>query len=194
MRALTNIAVTPVWLTATLALLVTSLLIPRLHGYAAIVDAPSLWGPGTMDSGEISREDGVRSKGRHLNADDRIRDLLNHPALAGFAPLILPWDDRTYDEDMRLSNLNALLPYHSHVHPETVVSALNRMIDDVSGGKPVFYNFYTDAQKQEEPTKRNTGLFFFRGKLAGTLCRDMPWRRVFLRRLRPRRFSVRRGD
>jgi acetyl esterase/lipase len=117
-----------------------------------------------MDSREISREDGVRSKGRHLNADDRIRDLLNHPALAGFAQLILPWDDRTYDESMRLSNISSLLPYHSHVHPETVVSALNHMIDDVGSGKPVFYSFYTGDQKQEQPTKGNTGLFFFRGR------------------------------
>jgi hypothetical protein len=29
-------------------------------------------------------------------------DLLNHPAFAGFAPLILPWDDRAYDDILRL--------------------------------------------------------------------------------------------
>jgi acetyl esterase/lipase len=99
-----------------------------------------------------------------LTADDRIRDLLSHPAFAGFAQLILPWDDRADDENTRLSDLGSLLPYHSHVDPEAVVSALNRMIDDVSNGKPVFFNFYTEAQKQEERTRANTGLFFFRGK------------------------------
>ena len=31
-------------------------------------------------------------------------------------------------------------------------------------GKPIFYDFYTAAQKQEQPAKANTGLFFFRGK------------------------------
>src|SRR5262249_41363436 len=81
------------------------------------------------------RKGGVTgSKGRHLNADDSIRDLLGHPAFAGFAGLLLPWDDRRYDQAMRLSDIGSLLPYHSHVDPETVVSALNRMIDDVNGG------------------------------------------------------------
>ena len=36
---------------------------------------------------------------------------------------------------MRLRNVGSLLPYHSHVDPRTVVSALNRMIDDVNNGK-----------------------------------------------------------
>jgi acetyl esterase/lipase len=99
-----------------------------------------------------------------LNVDDRILDLLSHPAFAEFAQLILPWDDREYDENMRLSDLASLLPYHSHVSPETVVSALNRMIDDVGNGKSVFVNFYSEAQKHEEPTRASTGLFFFRGR------------------------------
>jgi acetyl esterase/lipase len=38
------------------------------------------------------------------------------------------------------------------------------MIDDASSGKPVFFDYYTEAQKQEDPTRTNTGLFFFRGK------------------------------
>ena len=31
-------------------------------------------------------------------------------------------------------------------------------------GSSIFYDFYTEAQKKTEPTKRNAGLFFFRGK------------------------------
>jgi acetyl esterase/lipase len=99
----------------------------------------------------------------HLTVDHSIRDLLNHPALAGYGRLILPWDDRAYDEDMRLSNVGSLLPYHSHVRPDVVVGALNRMIDDASSGKAVFFNIYTDAQKRTDPSKSHAGLFFFRG-------------------------------
>ncbi len=65
---------------------------------------------------------------------------------------------------MQLRNLGALLPYHSQVDPATVVGALNHMIDDVSNGRTVFYDFYTEKEKAEEPTKSHTGLFFFRGK------------------------------
>ncbi|MCW0000114.1 alpha/beta hydrolase [Pararhizobium sp. YC-54] len=38
------------------------------------------------------------------------------------------------------------------------------MIDDVASGKPVFYDIYTEAQKRADPTKEQTGLFFFRGR------------------------------
>lgn len=100
----------------------------------------------------------------HLTSDSSIRDLLRHPAYAGFGRLILPWDDRAYDDSMPLSNIGALLPYHSHVNTGDVVTALNRMIDDASKGNTVFYEFYTGAQKQQQPAREHTGLFLFRGK------------------------------
>ncbi|OFW64986.1 MAG: esterase [Actinobacteria bacterium RBG_13_63_9] len=103
-------------------------------------------------------------RGGHLSIDASIRDLLNHAAFAGFGRLILPWDDRTYDESLRLRNISSLLPYHSHVNPGDAVAALNRMIDDASNGKRIFYDVYTGAQKQQQPSREKTGLFFFRGR------------------------------
>jgi len=99
-----------------------------------------------------------------LRVDDSLDTVLKHPAFTGFAHLILPWDDRRYDAKMPLSNIGALLPYHTHVDPAVVVSSLNRMIDDASAGKTIFYDIYTDAQKQAEPSRKHTGLFFVRGK------------------------------
>ena len=103
------------------------------------------------------------TRGGHLGIHSTIRDILRHPSFAGFSHLILPWDDRAYDEHMRLTRIGSLLPYHSHVDPETVTSALNRMVDAAAVGKTVFYSFYSEAQKQQQPARRNTGLFFFRG-------------------------------
>jgi acetyl esterase/lipase len=100
----------------------------------------------------------------HLHVDDSVDDLLKHPAFARFGRLLLPWDDRRYDTTLPLRNIGSLLPYHSHVDPVVVLSALNRMIDDASAGRAVFYDIYTDAQKQAEPSRKNTGLFFFRGR------------------------------
>jgi acetyl esterase/lipase len=113
---------------------------------------------------KIMEEQASRRAYERLTAEHTIQDLLNHPAFAGFSRLLLPWDDRTYDNAMRLRNLDTLLPYHSHVDPGTVVNGLNRMIDDVSRGNPVFFEFYTPAEKQAEPTRSTTGLFFFHGK------------------------------
>jgi acetyl esterase/lipase len=100
----------------------------------------------------------------HLSLDDSLQILLRHPAFAGHARLLLPWDDRPYDEGMPLRQIGSLLPYHTHVDPRVVVDALNRMIDDARQGQAVYYRFYTEGQTRADPTKSNAGLFYFRGK------------------------------
>jgi len=100
----------------------------------------------------------------HLDITSTLLDLLRHPAYSGFAHLILPWDDRAYDDQMPLTRIGSLMPYHTHVDPDIVVAGLNRMIDDVANGRTVFYRFYSDTQRQQQPAKNTTGLFFFRGR------------------------------
>ena len=104
------------------------------------------------------------SRADHLTVQCTIKDILGHPAFAGFSRLILPWDDRAYDENLPLSRIASLLPYHTHVDPETVTNALNRMIDDAASGRKVFYGFYSEVQMRQEPSRKHTGLFYFRGK------------------------------
>jgi acetyl esterase/lipase len=111
--------------------------------------------------------EGDRDRGAQatpLTPRSTLRDILEHPAFAGFAKQILPWDGRAYDTDMRLSDIGSLLPYHRHVEPDVVIGALNRMIADVNDGKAIFYDIYDEAQKRTQPAKENTGLFFFRGR------------------------------
>jgi len=100
----------------------------------------------------------------HLRVDDTVGDILDHPAFAGFGRLLLPRDDRRVDTTMRLREIGSLLPYHTHVDPAVVVSSLNQMIDDAAAGRTVFHDFYTANEKEAEPSRRNTGLFLFRGK------------------------------
>src|SRR5688572_10444471 len=101
-------------------------------------------------------EQANRATATRLTADHTIGDLLKHPAFAGFSRLLLPWDDRTPDDRLRLRDIGSLLPYHTHVDPPTVVGALNHMIEDVNNGRTVFYDFYTDADKKQQPTRSNT--------------------------------------
>jgi acetyl esterase/lipase len=101
---------------------------------------------------------------RQFTLDDRLRDLLGHPAFAGFARLMLPWDDYDYDVAMKLRDVGAMLPYHSNVRPAEFVAAINRMVADVRDGRSIFYDFYNAAQKQAQAAKANAGLFFMRGK------------------------------
>ncbi len=91
-----------------------------------------------------------------LSAGQTLRDFVNHPALSAFARNMLPWDNYTYDLNLKLDAAASLMPYHSNVHPAEVLASVNRLITDVQNGKTVFYNFSAD--------KQNTGLFFFRGR------------------------------
>ncbi len=99
----------------------------------------------------------------HLSTNSSVIEIVNHPAFQGFGELMLPRDDNSRYYNTQLSNVGSLMPYHSHVNPVDVVNALNYMIDEVNNDKTIFYNYYTDEQKQREPNKENTGLFFFRG-------------------------------
>ncbi|HEY9214327.1 MAG TPA: alpha/beta hydrolase [Ancylobacter sp.] len=116
------------------------------------------------NTAELAQDRHRRSQGTSLRVGSSIGEQLDHPAFAGFARQMLPWDGRAYDANMRLRDIGSLLPYHSHVEPDTVVTALNHMIADVSRGRTVFYDIYTEAQKRAQPAKENTGLFFFRGR------------------------------
>ena len=53
-----------------------------------------------------------RTSGGHRTPQSTIGDILRHPAFAGFSRLLLPWDDRAYDEKLPLTRVGSLLPYH----------------------------------------------------------------------------------
>ena len=134
-----------------------------LGSVLAVVEAKGRRMSGGSAVGPLG-EQGCSNRGKHLRPDDAIADLVNHPAFAGFGHLLLPWDGGAPDERMQLRNIGSLLPYHGHVDPPTVASALNRMIDDVRAGQTIFHQIYTADEKKQEPTKSHTGLFFFRGR------------------------------
>jgi acetyl esterase/lipase len=98
-----------------------------------------------------------------LTTDNYVRDIVNHPAYKGFGELLLPLDNNSGYYDTKLSDIGLLMPYHNHVKPAIVVGTLNHMIDEVNAGRRIFYDFYTDEEKRQDPGKKFTGLFFFRG-------------------------------
>lgn len=91
-------------------------------------------------------------------------DLLRHPCLAGFAPLLLPWDGRAPDPALPLARIGSLLPYHEHLNPQAVIRGLNRLLEEAGSGAEAVFRFYTEEQVRQDPSKANTGLFFFRGR------------------------------
>ena len=96
--------------------------------------------------------------GTFLKIGNTIQDLLKHPALAEFSKHMLPRKEDA-SSSIPLKDIGRLMPWHSHVRPETVLSGINRLISDSSAGKKVFYSFHDIEGKREQ-----TGLFFFREK------------------------------
>ena len=58
--------------------------------------------------------DSIPATTEHLTTRSTIADVLAHPAFEGFSQYILPleWG---YDEDMPLSDVERLLPYHNYI-------------------------------------------------------------------------------
>lgn len=106
----------------------------------------------------------LRPSTAHLAPSDCLGDLLDHDALSGFARLLLPRSDIEVDRKTRLGDIASMLPYHTHVDAHDVVAGLNRLVDDAGAGRRVFIDIYTPAEKERDPTKADTGLFFLRGR------------------------------
>ena len=83
------------------------------------------------------------------------------PAFGSFGRLLFPvntgcWSGAT------LGSLK--LTWYSHIDPSKTVEIVNTPKERSLAGETVFYNIYTDKEKTADPAKKNTGLFFFRGK------------------------------
>jgi acetyl esterase/lipase len=99
-----------------------------------------------------------------LTLNHNVRDIVNHAAFQGFGEMLLPYENNSSYYNTSLGDVGSLMPYHAHVRPDIVLSSVNHMINEVNRGKTIFYNFYADQQKQQDPSMAQTGLFFFRGK------------------------------
>ena len=82
----------------------------------------------------------------------------------GFSPwgrLLFPADSG-YWSGTTLGTLQ--LRWYSHIDAAKTVEIIRYFKAQTLRGEPVFFDIYTEAEKQRDPRKRNTGLFFFRGK------------------------------
>lgn len=88
----------------------------------------------------------------------RIADVMDDPAFNGYGRLIFPVNE-SYWSGETLEQLR--LTWYNNIDPDKTVEICTYM---KSHAGTVFLDIYTEAEKQADPQKRNTGLFFFRGK------------------------------
>ena len=91
----------------------------------------------------------------------KISDVIHDPVFGTYGRLIFPVDDWYYSGET-LGDLN--LTWYSHIDPDKTVELCNYFKALAEAGDVFFYDIYTDEEKQADPEKEATGLFFFKGE------------------------------
>ena len=103
------------------------------------------------------------SKNKYVDENTTVEEVIENPAFGEFGEYIFPIDNYTSYQDMKISNINSLLPYHSHINTQSTIEVINYMLDEVNNGEEIFYNIYSNEEKRQDASKEDTGIFFFRG-------------------------------
>lgn len=94
--------------------------------------------------------------------NSKVTEVMRDPAYGDYGQLIFPVDI-AISEDLELKDVEDILPWYSEVNPKKTVEIVNYMKDRVTDGEQIFYDIYSEEEKEADPAKEDTGLFFFRG-------------------------------
>ena len=61
--------------------------------------------------------------------------------------------DRSIDGGLELQDVGDILIWYNNVNPERTVEIVNYMKNQVTSGEQIFYDIYTDEEKEEDPDK-----------------------------------------
>lgn len=108
------------------------------------------------DREEIS----VQTVSEPYTKDTSISDVMNDPVFRDYGRLIFPVNSGYYSGDT-LGDLS--LTWYSHIDADKTVEIANYFKNHAETGDTIFYDIYTEEEKEADPEKENTGLFFFKG-------------------------------
>ncbi len=92
--------------------------------------------------------------------DTSIDAVRNDAVFGDYGRLIFPVDEGYYSGNT-LGDLS--LVWYNNIDPDKTVEIANYFRDHAQAGETIFYDIYTEEEKQSDPDKRDTGLFFFKG-------------------------------
>lgn len=123
----------------------------------AVYKEPSTSAYGTKTTVE-KKENAVEE---HFTKSTTIDDVVHDPVFSSYGRLLFPvqdgyWSGRTL-QDLRFI-------WYNHINPDATVAVVNTLWTRAHQKETVFYNIYSDEEKALDPRKKDTGLFFFKGK------------------------------
>ncbi|WP_315601244.1 alpha/beta hydrolase [Treponema socranskii] len=118
-------------------------------------------GGGVKSAGNTGAAQGIRMNPDDITAQTAIESVIFDTDFSPWGRLIFPADPG-YWSGATLGTLR--LTWYSHIDPAKTVEIIRYFKAQTLRGEQVFFDIYTEEEKRRDPQKRNTGLFFFRGK------------------------------
>lgn len=122
-------------------------------------DMPTISIPDTSASEEKTTTNGP------FTAQSTVGEVINDAAFGDFGRLLFPVD-RSVPTTMTLAqaSTSSVYIFYTNIKVEKTIEILNYLRDESLAGRQIFYCFYSDSEIAADPTRANTGLFFFRGE------------------------------
>lgn len=98
-----------------------------------------------------------------INAHTKVVNVIDDPLFKGYGRLIFPTAFGRPSSSMTLSQVGQLLIYHNYVNTDVTVDVIRELEKQRMQDTKIFYDIYTEDEKRQDPEKRDTGLFFFKG-------------------------------
>ena len=96
-----------------------------------------------------------------FSVDTKIEAVITDPVFGDYGRLLFPADRGYYSGDT-LGKLS--LTWYGNINPKRTVEIAAFLKRQAETGDAVFYDIYSEKEKARDFEKKNTGLFFFRGK------------------------------
>lgn len=100
---------------------------------------------------------------KNFSQDTKVAEVINYKNFGDFGRLIFPVNLKI-SGDTTLKNVGGNFIWYSYINSKKTVEIVNYFKAKSDAGEKIFYDIYTDAEKISDPRKKNTGLFFFKGK------------------------------
>ena len=107
------------------------------------------------------------SEGNYVSvqASTTVSEIINDSDFKDFGRLFFPVG-RGISTDMTLDDISSSNVYvwYSEIKVDTTVEIINRLNKDVEEGHQIFFPIYSEEEIKRDSSKKDTGLFFFRGE------------------------------
>lgn len=117
------------------------------------------------ETGNDGKEDNImNNEAASYSTNSTIASVISDSSFKDYGRLMFPLESQYYSGNT-LGNLS--FTWYNNVDPNKTIEIINYFKQNTEKGNTVFCDIYSSKEKEEDPTKQNTGLFFFRGKSKG---------------------------